>query len=180
MSKALGVAERTIADAHGFLRQNGLFEAGCQTFTLTPAGRRLAELRALDSAHARLYLRELWASAWFTTAAVGLLRPCPHDATALAEHLIRGVSRRIERGLHLVHWLEYALVVRKGEDGRMTLVRETLTPPPSLSFMVTSEAVAGLPRERFLKVMDAYRTITRALSPSPQPAETSPRDQQHA
>ncbi|MFI8106650.1 hypothetical protein [Streptomyces sp. NPDC086023] len=165
VSATLGIAEKTVAGAHGFLGQNGLFEPGCQTFILTAAGLRLAELRTSDSARARLFLRELWGSSWFTLSTMRLLDAAPQDVTTLAEHLTRGISRRIERGLHLVHWLEYALVVHKEEGGQMALLRETQPPQPALPFIGSSHAVAALPRERFLEVMSAYRAIARAFAP---------------
>ncbi|WP_326650597.1 MULTISPECIES: hypothetical protein [unclassified Streptomyces] len=173
VSAAMGISEKTIAGAHGFLRQNGLLEPGCQMFALTPAGQRLAELRSADSARARLHLGELWSPTWFTTAAIRLLEHGPQEAAVLAQHLARGLSKRIERGLHLVHWLEYALVIRKGEDGQMELAREAArAPAPPL--LGSSEAITALPRERFLAVMDGYRTIIAALASAPEPANSPP------
>ncbi|MEU9034630.1 hypothetical protein AB0D45_06905 [Streptomyces sp. NPDC048352] len=171
ISATLEISEKTITEAHGFLRQNGLVESGCQEFALTPAGLRLTELRALDSARARLHLRELWIASWFTVTALRLLKPGPQDAAAVAEGLIRGVGRRVERGLHLVQWLEYALVIQKDGHGRMAPVQEPTPTRQALPFLGTSEAIAALPREQFLAVMDAYRTIARSLT---QAAESTP------
>ncbi|WP_328676743.1 hypothetical protein OG905_23390 [Streptomyces sp. NBC_00322] len=174
VSAAMGISEKTIAGAHGFLRQNGLLEPGAQIFTLTPAGQRLAELRSADSARARLHLGELWSSTWFTTDAIRLLEHGPQEAAVLAQHLARGLSKRIERGLHLVHWLEYALVIRKGEDGQMELANEAAHSRPAPPFLGSSEAITALPRERFLAVMDGYRTIIAALASTPEPANSPP------
>ncbi|MGW9437245.1 hypothetical protein [Streptomyces sp. NPDC055607] len=162
----LGVGEATVQSAQGFMRQNGLLSPSRGALTVTAEGLRLSELRRADSARARLYLRNLWKDAWFTRSAVKLLRGAPEEATVLAQHLSRHLSKTAERGMHLVEWLDYALVVEEDGEGRMQLVatRATTPPPTSASpaaapLLATAEEISGLPDSQFFAVMQAYRTL---------------------
>ncbi|MES9509148.1 hypothetical protein ABWJ92_22480 [Streptomyces sp. NPDC000609] len=163
----LGVGEATVQSAQGFMRQNGLLSSVRGTLAVTSEGLRLFELRGRDSAHARLYLRDLWRDAWFTRSASKILRHTPEEASALAQQLSRHLTRTPERGLHLVEWLDYALAVEADTDGRMRLAgaRPAYTPPTepappaAAPLLASAEEISGLPDSQFYAVMQAYRTL---------------------
>ncbi|MGW9412048.1 hypothetical protein [Streptomyces diastaticus] len=158
----LGVVEATVQYAQGFMRQNGLLGSVRGTLAVTPEGLRLFELRGTDSAHARLYLRDLWRDAWFTRSASKILRRTPEEASVLAQQLSRHLTRTPERGLHLVEWLDYALVVEADTDGRMRLAGArpaAPAPPAAAPLLASAEEISGLPDSQFFAVMQAYRTL---------------------
>ncbi|APS21007.1 hypothetical protein TK78_20290 [Streptomyces sp. Tue 6075] len=162
----LRVGKATVQSAQGFMRQNGLLGPSRGALTVTAEGFRLSELRRTDSARARLYLRDLWKDAWFTRSASKLLRSAPEEATVLAQRLSRHLSKTAERGMHLVEWLEYALVVEEDGEGRMQLVAARVTTPPptpappaAAPLLATAEEISGLPDSQFFAVMQAYRTL---------------------
>jgi hypothetical protein len=163
----LGVGAATVQSAQGFMRQNGLLSSVRGTLAVTPEGLRLSELRKTDSARARLYLRELWKGAWFTRSASKALRRTSEEASVLAQQLSRHLTKTPERGLHLVEWLDYALVIEADADGRMRLAGarpESAPPtapasPAAAPLLASAEEISALPDSQFFAVMQAYRTL---------------------
>ncbi|WP_030761623.1 MULTISPECIES: hypothetical protein [unclassified Streptomyces] len=165
ISTKVKISATTVSSAQGFLRQAGLLETHHGALAVTAAGLKLTRLRAEDSARARLFLRDHWRSAWFTKAATRFLRQGPLQRTALAEKLSHGLSSTRERGLYLVDWLDYALIVQVGEGG---LVHFPDSPPapeaPASGLPLTSiEEVLALPDDTFVAVMRAYATLLTSL-----------------
>ncbi|MDX2405288.1 hypothetical protein NJO91_19450 [Streptomyces microflavus] len=174
----LAVGEATVQSAQGFMRQNDLLCPSRGMLSATPEGFRLSELRRTDSARARLYLRDLWLDAWFTRSAVKLLRCSPEEPAVLAQRLSRHLTKTAERGMHLVEWLDYALVVEADDDGRMRLVGAHAEPPPpapetappaAAPFLATAEEISGLPDGQFFAVMQAYQTLLTSRASSTPP-----------
>ncbi|RPF41119.1 hypothetical protein EDD96_4909 [Streptomyces sp. Ag109_G2-6] len=162
------VSKATVSSAQGFLRQGGLVESHGGAISLTAAGLRLTQLRGEDSARARLFLCNLWKSAWITTSAQQLLRQKPLDRIALADQLCGPYPR--ERGLVLVDWLDYALIVHQGEDGllRLPQVEQNGRPSPAAGLpLMRAEEVSALPDDTFHAVMQAYEILLTSLRGSP-------------
>ncbi|MFG2337371.1 hypothetical protein [Streptomyces yangpuensis] len=163
------VSKATISSAQGFLRQGGLVESHGGAISLTAAGLRLAQLRGEDSARARLFLCDLWKSAWPTTSAQQLLQQKPLSRTTLAEQL-RG-PYAVERGLVLVDWLDYALIVHQGEEGLVHLPQAEPAGQPSPAAtglpLMRAEEISALPDDKFHAVMQAYGILLTSLRGSP-------------
>ncbi|MFI8362407.1 hypothetical protein ACIGD1_19820 [Streptomyces sp. NPDC085612] len=163
------VSKTTISSAQGFLRQGGLVESHGGAISLTPAGLRLAQLRGEDSARARLFLRDLWKSAWPTGLAQRLLEQEPLERTTLAEQL-RG-PYPVERGLVLVDWLDYALIVRQDDQGLASLPQPEpagqSSPAATGLPLMRAEEISALPDEKFHAVMQAYGILLTSLRGSP-------------
>ncbi|MFE7183045.1 hypothetical protein [Streptomyces erythrochromogenes] len=166
----VGLSPSTVSSSQGFLRQAGLLETHKGALSVTETGFQLTRLRAEDSARARLFLRDHWRSAWFTKAATRFLRQKPLPRTKLAEELGRGLpAASPERGLYLVDWLDYALLVDVTEDGLVHLPRPTPTPIPTPGApasglpLASVEEVLALPDDTFVAVMRAYGTLLTSL-----------------
>ncbi|WP_327262965.1 hypothetical protein OG444_16870 [Streptomyces sp. NBC_01232] len=165
ISAAAKISATTVSSAQGFLRQAGLLETHHGALAVTPSGLQLTRLRSEDSARARLFLRDLWRSAWFAKAATRFLRQAPLERTSLAEKLGQGLSSTRERGLYLVDWLDYALIVQVGEGGLVHLQGSSPTAEaPASNLPLTSvEEVLALPDDTFVAVMRAYTTLLTSL-----------------
>ncbi|WP_406512250.1 hypothetical protein OG851_17720 [Streptomyces sp. NBC_00161] len=158
-----------ISSSQGFLRQAGLLETHHGALSVTDAGFQLTRLRAEDSARARLFLHDHWQSTWFTKAAKRLLRQGPRQRTTLAEELGQGLPAAApERGLYLVDWLDYALIVHVAKDGLVRLPGSIPTPPPPAApasglFLSSVEETMALPDDTFVAAMRAYGTLVSSL-----------------
>ncbi|MER6389758.1 hypothetical protein ABT236_14930 [Streptomyces sp. NPDC001523] len=165
----LGLGASNVSNSQGFLRQAGLLETHHGSLSVTAAGLQLARLRSEDSARARLFLRDHWRSAWFTKAAKHLLGQGPKERTTLAKELGQGLAAAApERGLYLVDWLDYALIVHVAEDGMAHLPDAIPTPPPPAApasglFLSSVEATMALPDDTFVAAMRAYGTLVSSL-----------------
>ncbi|GGN64769.1 hypothetical protein GCM10012285_67070 [Streptomyces kronopolitis] len=159
------ISATTVSSAQGFLRQAGLLETHHGALAVTPSGLQLTRLRAEDSARARLFLSNLWRSTWFAKSATRFLRQGPLERTALAEKLGQGLSSTRERGLYLVDWLDYALIVHVAEGGLVHLSDSSpAAEAPTSSLPLTSiEEVLALPDDTFVAVMRAYTTLLTSL-----------------
>ncbi|KOU40669.1 hypothetical protein [Streptomyces sp. WM6378] len=173
ISARMSVSIDTVTAAQGFLRQNGLFVPDRGVLAVTPEGLRLAELRAADSARARLFLKQHWRSAWFTTAAARLLTQGPLDSAELARRIGHGLSRTAERARHLVEWLDYALIVHCDQheqvrltDGFGRAAHASTPPPTSAPVFASGQEISALSDERFFSMMQAYRTVLTSLAPA--------------
>ncbi|WP_445269799.1 hypothetical protein [Streptomyces sp. DSM 41634] len=163
------VSKATASSAQGFLRQGGLVESHGGAISLTAAGLRLAQLRGEDPERARLFLCDLWKSTWPTTSAQQLLQQKPLDRTALAKQL-RG-PYTVERGLILVDWLDYALIVHQDEEGLVHLPQAEPAGQPSPATtglpLMRAEEISALPDDKFHAVMQAYEILLTSLRGSP-------------
>ncbi|MFD5086438.1 hypothetical protein ACFWOG_27850 [Kitasatospora sp. NPDC058406] len=121
IARRLNLSESTVAGAPGFLAQAGLLEPGRGAWAVTPAGATLADLRRSEPTRARLFLHRHWRGTWFQQAAVRLLAHGPMEEADLAAKLGEGTPGVPERGLYLVEWLGYALIVHRDDDGRIAL-----------------------------------------------------------
>ncbi|MFJ4964304.1 hypothetical protein ACIP6P_17935 [Streptomyces sp. NPDC088729] len=89
------------------------------------------------------------------------------SAAELAQHLSRGLAGTTERGLHLVEWLDYALVAEAADGGGLRLSSAHPTAPSTLAIpqaaampiLATAEEISGLPDDEFFAVMRTYRTL---------------------
>ncbi|MEU3283017.1 hypothetical protein [Streptomyces antibioticus] len=165
ISAKVQISATTVSSAQGFLRQAGLLETHHGALSVTAAGLRLTRLRAEDSARARLFLRDHWQSTWFTKAATRFLRQGPLQRAALAENLGHGLSSTRERGLYLVDWLDYALIVQVSEGGLVHLPDSTSASeaPTSSLPLASANEVSALPDDTFVAVMRAYGTLLTSL-----------------
>ncbi|WP_330296916.1 MULTISPECIES: hypothetical protein [unclassified Streptomyces] len=165
----VGLSPHNVSSSQGFLRQAGLLETHHGSLSITTAGFRLTRLRTEDSARARLFLHDHWQSTWFTKAAKRLLRQGPRQRITLAEELSQGLPATApERGLYLVDWLDYALIVHVDEDGMAHLPGSIPTPPPPAApasglFLSSVEATMALPDDTFVAAMQAYGTLVSSL-----------------
>ncbi|MFD6888788.1 hypothetical protein [Streptomyces sp. NPDC059957] len=165
----LDLSASNVSNSQGFLRQAGLLETHHGSLSVTAAGLQLTRLRSEDSARARLFLRDHWRSAWFTKAAKRLLRQGPKERTTLAKELGQGLAAASrERGLYLVDWLDYALIVHVAEDGTVHLPDAVPAPPHPTTpasglFLSSVEATMALPDDTFVAAMRAYGTLVSTL-----------------
>ncbi|WP_274915195.1 hypothetical protein [Streptomyces sp. WZ-12] len=170
-----GLSPHTLAGTRGFFEQAGLIEAGRGVWAVTEVGLRFARLRATDSARSRLLLREHWQEMWFHKAALRLLQEGPLEEWDFANRLGEGLSSGRERRLYLVEWLVHALLVHR-EDGMIVAPSssaDSARPQTSAPFIfdplmtMTDEEITALPTDRFVALMDTYRTLfTDLTSPS--------------
>ncbi|MDP9950022.1 hypothetical protein [Streptomyces sp. DSM 41269] len=181
------LSKKSAAGAAGFLVHAGLLRPGRGAWGLTEAGANLARLRAADAARARLHLRDHWQGSWFQQRAADRLAAGSVEEGELARHLQVALAGPPERGLFMVEWLVYALLVERDENGTLRLPADQ-TPPqepqkpqgaqdveeeepggpqgildPLLN--ATAEHVTALPDDEFIALMGAYRTVFAALAP---------------
>ncbi|MFD6152471.1 hypothetical protein [Streptomyces sp. NPDC060243] len=171
------LSHKSVSGAAGFLIHAGLFQPGRGAWALTEAGATLARLRATDSARARLHLCDLWQGSWFQQRAVPLLARGPMEEAELAQQLRAGLQGQVERGLFLVEWMVYALLLERDETGAVSLPPDHVPPseadaqpvgPPGIfdPLLNTSAAeISALPDDEFIALMGAYRTVFASLAP---------------
>ncbi|MFJ5233196.1 hypothetical protein ACIQBJ_25295 [Kitasatospora sp. NPDC088391] len=121
IARQLNLSVSTIAGAPGFLTQAGLLAPGRGAWAVTEAGATLAALRRQESIRARLFLHGHWQGTWFQQDAARLLAGGPMEEGDLAGGLGKGSPGVPERGLYLVEWLCYALIVHRDNHGRIAL-----------------------------------------------------------
>ncbi|MBR8642156.1 hypothetical protein KEF29_29605 [Streptomyces tuirus] len=173
----MNLSHKSVAGVAGFLIHSGLFQPGRGAWALTEAGAALARLRATDSARARLHLRDLWQGSWFQQRAGQRLAAGPLEEKELANHLRAGLQGQAERGVFLVEWMVYALLLERDESGDLRLPADQVPPPevdaqpagpPGIfdPLLNTSAAeITALPDDEFIALMGAYRTVFAALAP---------------
>ncbi len=171
------LSHKSVAGVAGFLIHSGLFQPGRGAWALTEAGATLARLRATDSARARLHLRDLWQGSWFQQRAAQPLAGGPMEEGELAQYLRSGLQGQAERGLFLVEWMVYALLLERDETGVVSLPADQVPPPETETppvgppgvfdpLLKTSAAeISALPDDEFIALMGAYRTVFAALAP---------------
>ncbi|MEU2314136.1 hypothetical protein [Streptomyces albidoflavus] len=175
----LRLSRKSVSGAAGFLVQARLLEPGRGAWSLTEQGATLARLRVTDSARARLHLRDHWRDSWFRQRACQHLGEGPLEESELADILRAGLQGQAERGLFMVEWMVYALLLERDEEGKVRLPADQ-TPSPAADKMeqpatplgifdplLTSTAaeISALPDDKFIALMGAYRTIFTALAP---------------
>ncbi|MFI1734064.1 hypothetical protein ACH40E_33600 [Streptomyces acidicola] len=173
----MNLSHKSVAGAAGFLIHAGLIEPGRGAWAVTEVGATLARLRATDSARARLYLRDHWQESWFKWRAAQRLAGGPMEEGELARHLRSGLQGKAERGLFLVEWMVYALLLERDETGALRLPADHVPPPevdaqpagppgifdPLLN--ASAAEISALPDGEFIALMGAYRTVFAALAP---------------
>ncbi|MGC9544557.1 hypothetical protein [Streptomyces sp. UG1] len=172
------LSRKSVAGVAGFLIHAGLFQPGRGAWALTEAGATLARLRATDSARARLHLRDHWQGSWFQRRAASRLAGGSMEESDLTQHLRAGLQGQAERGLFLVEWMVYALLLERDETGAVSLPADQVPPSPETDaqpvgppgifdpLLNTSAAeISALPDDEFIALMGAYRTVFAALAP---------------
>ncbi|MGW2280213.1 hypothetical protein [Streptomyces sp. NPDC001770] len=175
ISSALKLAPKSAMEAATFLIHIGLLEPDRKAWSLTPLGLNLTRLRAEDPTRARLLLRDAWQPLWFNRRACRLLANGTRTERDLAGRLQAGLPGRPERGLFLVEWMVYALLVEHDGDGHLSLPapsHSTTTCPSAPGVadplaLASVEQLTALPDAEFISVMNGYRTILLALSHRP-------------
>ncbi|MEV7678077.1 hypothetical protein AB0O64_05880 [Streptomyces sp. NPDC088341] len=176
IASRLGITPKSVSRATAFLIHAGLLQPGRGAWALTEAGHSLARLRSTDSARARLLLRDHWQDMWFHQRAQHWLASGPAEERELAAHLSSGVAGPLERGLFLIEWMTYALLIDRDGQGRIILPAgqqseapgrtEEPAGPEGIWAFLNAEHVSVLPDDEFLAVMKAYRSLLVSLTPS--------------
>ncbi|MEL5959471.1 hypothetical protein AADR41_32760 [Streptomyces sp. CLV115] len=179
VTRRADLSPSTMSGVRAFFEQAGLIEPGRGTWAVTEAGLRFARLRSVDSARSRLVLRELWRGQWFEQAALDLLKDGPLEEGVLAGRLGEGLPGRRERWIYLVEWLVHALIVHR--DNGLVAAPGTASGTTAGSggvradgpvifdplMTMPDEDLAALPTDRFVALMDTYRTLFTSLTPPP-------------
>ncbi|MFJ4870523.1 hypothetical protein [Streptomyces sp. NPDC088757] len=173
----IDVSTKSVSRSIPFLVRTGLLQEQDKAFALTELASELARLRASDTARARLLLRGHWQGCWFHTLALKHLASDPLEEKELAERLSAGLPGPQERGLYLVEWMTYALLLDRDGEGRFVLPVEQDTPPKAAESAhagpfgvldpllgTPTEQISALPDDDFIALMGAYRTVFRSLS----------------
>lgn len=185
MAELAGVSAKSVDRAVPFLLHTGLLREEGKACVLTGLACELARLRVADTARARLLLHSHWRGYWFHELAREHLAPGPMEEKELAKRLTTGLSGPCERGLHLIEWMTYALLLDRDEEGRLILPAGQNPPPrtdetphaghfgvldPLLAVPV--EQITALPDQDFITLMAACSTVLTSLfSQSSRPTE---------
>lgn len=123
-----GRGEDSVSETLSFLAGVGLTSGGRGRYAATPAGHKFASLWQIDSARARILLREVYRNHWSARAATTLLANSPLPQEELARLLQRGLAGQKRRGTYLVDWLVTALIVHRDKRLHLSLPDTTGSP----------------------------------------------------
>ncbi|WP_405848564.1 hypothetical protein OG211_14735 [Streptomyces niveus] len=174
--KAIGIAPKSSIEAAAFFVHAGLFRPGHRAWSPTELGKNLSRLRVEDPTRARLLLRDAWQDMWFNRRARQILANGPLPEADLARRLQTGLPGRPERGLYLVEWMSYALLVERTPDNDLMLPAAARPNDVSATagagvldplLRASVEQISALSEKEFIALMDGYRAILQAFSPRP-------------